>query len=89
MKTTATEQDLKVFQAYQHFLYYFDQKHFKANSPFEPWLTRHFIEKLTGIRSRYDDYNSIQVMVRWVQEMAGTNQRLLLDYILSYHLDKW
>jgi hypothetical protein len=85
---TGRPKPMTVFGAYQHFLYYFDQALYEKEQP-NGGLTRHFVEKLKGIRARHTDYNSLEVLVRWVQEMTQHNQEDLLNWILKHHSNKW
>jgi hypothetical protein len=87
-RMTDRRKPMEVFGAYQHFLYYFDQVQYEKEEP-NGGLTNHFVEKLTGLRARHNDYNSIEVLVRWVQEMSQHNQADLLEYILKHHSNKW
>jgi hypothetical protein len=75
------KQNLRVFQAYQHFLYYIDTDHMKKSDPWGGRMTDHFLGKL---RDR-----EIKTIVSWVQEMSSGNQALLLDYIMANHSNKW
>jgi hypothetical protein len=84
---TGRPKPITVFGAYQHFLYYFDQALYEKEQP-NGGLTRHFLDKLTGLQRRHNDYNSIEVLVRWVQEMTRHNQEDLLSWILKHHSNK-
>jgi hypothetical protein len=76
------DSDLRTFQAYQHFLYYFDLNLYKKEAPHGGCLNTHFAEKL-------GNHCDIKSLVNWVQEMSKENQNMLLGYILKHHSDKW
>lgn len=86
----ATDENLRMIQAYQHFCFYIDLNHMRESNIWEPWLFQHFYEKLKGIMSRTQyDYVDPGSIVRWVQEMSSDNQRKLFDYILVHHIDRY
>jgi hypothetical protein len=83
---------LEVLKAYQHFLYYFDQVTFKEANIFGQTLTDHFLGKLSMYRKIHspEGYNSLAVLVTWVQNMTDHYQaQLMEEYILKFHSNKW
>lgn len=83
---------LEVLRAYQHFLYYFDQVTFKEANIFGQTLTDHFLGKLSMYRKIHspEGYNSLAVLVTWVQNMTDHYQaQLMEEYILKFHSNKW
>jgi len=86
--TEITEQ-LRVVNAYQHFLYYIEPLHIKANDPWESsGLLRHFMEKLTYYK-RGETYLTTKCVVEWFQNMNKSYQADLLKYIIKFHADKY
>jgi hypothetical protein len=79
----------RMFDAYQHFLYYFDADNFKENSPFDQHMTNHFMEKLAGYRSLYSPgCNGIEALVTWLQNMTFDYQDKMIGYMLRFHTGK-
>jgi hypothetical protein len=92
----ATESVLRIIQAYQHFLFYIDLGHLKANDPWkdQPGMYEHFEAKLRGFYTRESSAGGPHLIdcdsiVKWVQEMTGHNQAKLFQYILNYHIDRY
>ena len=85
----AISQQLRVVNAYQHFLYYIDIDHIRENDPWErTGLIDHFIHKLMYYR-RNEMYISTQAVVEWFQNMNKSYQADLLKYIMEFHADKY
>jgi hypothetical protein len=84
------EQIMSIFGAYQHFLYYFDQAKYEKDKVHEG-MTSHFLDKLAYYRHIHspEGYNSIVVLVTWVQNMTKGYQETLLAWIISNHSNKW
>ena len=82
---------MRVFDAYQHFLFYFEQPKYESEKPHGEHLTKHFAEKLNGLRHRYCknhmiEGNTPEVLVNWIQEMTLDNQAIMMNrYILPEH----
>lgn len=91
----ATDENIRLIQAYQHFLFYIDLNHLIAHDPWkESGLCKHFIEKLQGFYRRESSEGGpnlidLYSIVKWVQEMTDHNQKALFDYILIYHIDRY
>jgi len=84
------DHSFKVFQAYQHFLYYIDIQDIKDKEIWGAHLTAHFAEKFSGFVARTDKgYAAIEAIVNWIQEMTPDNQEILLEYIIENHSNKW
>ena len=83
-------QDIALFQAIWHFLYWIDFEHLKANIEWDNHLKNHLIDKLQGYINREDTgCIAVQALVHWIQDISTDNQKSLLDYIKKYHWDKW
>jgi hypothetical protein len=81
--------ELRMFDAYQHFLFYFEQSNYEAVKPHGDNLTAHFASKLNGLRNRKSPgCNSTEVLVHWMQEMSLGNQEVMIDYMLKYHVNE-
>jgi hypothetical protein len=82
-------QQLRVVNAYQHFLYYIDTNHIKE---YDPWkgsgLLSHFMEKLTFYTAG-ESFISTRCVVMWFQDMNKSYQADLLKYIMKFHADKY
>ena len=85
-----SQDQITMFQAYQHFLYYIDINDIVEKQIWGANLTGHFKDKFTGYVSRSKKgYACIEAVVQWVQEMTGHNQEILMKYILENHSNKW
>lgn len=84
------DHSFKVFQAYQHFLYYINIQDIKDKKIWGAHLTAHFAEKFTAHVSRTGKgYAAVEAIVSWIQEMTRHNQEILLEYIIENHSNKW
>lgn len=85
-----TTKQFQAFQAYQHFLFYIDINDIKKKEIWGHYLTRHFAEKFSYyVEKAGKSYAAIEAIVNWVQEMTPENQRILLQYIIENHSNKW
>jgi hypothetical protein len=91
-----TDENLRLFQAYQHFLFYIDLNHIEENNPWKdtPGMCKHFLEKLQLLYRRESSAGSPNLIdcdsiVKWVQDMTPHNQQKLFDYILVHHIDRY
>ena len=86
---TEITQQLRIVNAYQHFLYYIDPVHIRQHDPWKKSrLLRHFMDKLTYF-IRGEGYISTKCAVEWFQSMSMSYQADLLKYILEFHIDKY
>ncbi len=86
---TEITQQLRIVNAYQHFLYYINIAHIKENDPWKSsGLFRHFMDKLIYYK-RGEEYISSRCVVEWFQNMNKSYQADLLKYILEFHIDKY
>lgn len=83
------EEQKQAIDAYTHWL-------FNANSDFvevawkdNPMMAKHLREKLTGLVRRNGEYMSAEALARFTRELDGENTRLLFEYIIDKHLNKW
>jgi hypothetical protein len=78
---------LDMFDAYQHFLYYFEQPTLEKEKPWGESMTKHLIEKLAWYRRLQNSINcnSPGVLTTWIQNMTLHNQETLIRYILKHH----
>jgi len=84
------KQMIRVFGAYQHFLFYIDVEDIKAKKPWGDHMTNHFMDKLTYYQKiNHSGHCDVSTIVTWVQNMTSHNQEDLLDYIMKYHSNKW
>ena len=82
-------QQLRVVNAYQHFLYYIEPQHLMEHDPWESsGLLNHFMEKLIFYK-RDEMYISTRCVVEWFQNMNKSYQADLLKYIMKFHADKY
>jgi hypothetical protein len=70
----------RMFDAYQHFLYYIDVDQIKRVNPWGEHMTKHFLDKLRDCE--------IKSIVSWVQDMTPDNQDILIEYMLEHHSGK-
>ena len=85
----AISQQLRVVNAYQHFLYYIEPTHIREHDPWkESGLLPHFMEKLIYYK-RGDHYISTACVAEWFQNMNKSYQADLLKYIMEFHADKY
>ena len=76
--------ELRLFNAYQHFMIYINLDHLSKVAPWGKNLTDHFISKLKGrISASKANHVRPDVIVLWVQDMTPHNQAVLFDYIYS------
>ena len=89
LELQTVSQQLRVVNAYQHFLYYIDVDHIKANDPFKSsGLLNHFMSKLSYFR-RGEHYISTACVAEWFQNMNKSYQADLVRYIMEFHIDKY
>jgi hypothetical protein len=89
LELQAVTQQLRIVNAYQHFLYYIDTTHIKENDPWkESGLMTHFMSKLTYFR-RGEQYISTACVAEWFQNMNKSYQADLVKYIMKFHADKY
>ena len=84
-------QQLRVVNAYQHFLYYIDTAHIKEHDPWvNSGLLDHFMDKLKYFTENFvEGYISTRCVAEWFQNMNKSYQADLLKYILEFHIDKY
>jgi len=90
MNNKPTSDQLRMFDAYQHFLFYFEQGRYKEEQPHGANLSQHFSDKLDGLRKRNArkhmiECNSPEVLVKWLQDMTHHNQTVMLEYMMKHH----
>jgi len=82
-------QQLRVVNAYQHFLHYIDPPHIREQDPWKgSGLLSHFMSKLNYFR-RGEEYISTRCVVEWFQNMNKSYQADLLKYIMKFHADQY
>ena len=83
------KEQLRVVNAYQHFLYYIEPQHIKDNDPWEEsGLLPHFMEKLIYYQ-KGEMYLSTRCVAEWFQNMNKSYQADLLRYIMKFHADQY
>lgn len=84
------EEQSKAINAYTHWLFNaspdFVEAIWEKNSPM---LAKHLRSKLIGLCNRYGGYMSTEALARFTRELDGDNTRLLFEYIIKNHLNKW
>lgn len=86
---TEITQQLRVVNAYQHFLYYIEPLHIKEHDPWKSsGLLSHFMDKLNYFR-RDEEFISTRCVAGWFQDMNKSYQADLLKYIMKFHADKY
>lgn len=91
MSTKELTEQLRIVNAYQHFLYYIDVEHIKENDPWkESGLLGHFMDKLRYYQKlEGDSYLSTKTVATWFQNMSKSYQANLVQYIMKFHIDKY
>ena len=73
-----------------HFLYYAQPEFIDDIWGDNPMFANHMKEKMANGMDREDtDYMSPSVLMRFVRELDTGNMRMLYDYIIDNHTDKW
>lgn len=77
--------------AFTHFLYYAEPDFIEKVWADEPFMAKHFREKLNGLINRIGNgyLMGIEVLVRFNQELTYEYQKKLYTYIIENHSNKW
>lgn len=81
---------LNAIDAFTHFLYYAEPDFIEKVWKDEPYMAKHFRDKLNGFINRDGRcMMSLEVLVRFNQELSWNYQQQLYAYIIENHSNKW
>lgn len=84
------EFQFNAIDAFTHFLYYAEPDFVEKVWADEPYMAKHFREKLNGLIRRDGGYMmSLETLVRFNQELTYEYQKKLYTYIIENHSNKW
>ena len=80
----------KAMDALTHFLYYVDAMFIENIWGDNDMFAKHLRHKLyRAMENENVDYLAPQALLRFMRELDTQNERMLFDYILENHTDKW
>ena len=79
-----------IIGAFTHWLYYAEPDFIEQAWRHDPHMRNHLREKLNGFIAReVKSYMTIEVLVKFHQELTDHTKEPLYKYIMEHHLNKW